>query len=200
MTSPRRATKADVPALASLLARAFFDDPISEFLFPSSSRRLRAMNRFFKIEVGSLYLPRGEIWTTETLDGVAIWATPGKNRPVPLALFNLISMVPYVIGHPMRNARVLSLLERKHPKEPHYYLATLGVDPQKQGTGIGGSLLGVTLSRCDETGTPAYLESSKERNVPLYARHGFEVVEVLDLPLGGPKVWLMWREPRPPDL
>ena len=42
---------------------------------------------------------------------------------------------------------------------------------------------------------PAYLESSKERNVAYYARHGFRVREELDLPRG-PRVWLMWRDPR----
>ena len=43
------------------------------------------------------------------------------------------------------------------------------------------------LDHCDAEGWPAYLESSKERNIPFYARHGFAVVEEVPLPARGPE-------------
>ena len=52
------------------------------------------------------------------------------------------------------------------------------------------------LEECDRDGIPAYLESSKERNVPLYERNGFRVQRTVDVPSGGPRIWLMWRDPR----
>jgi hypothetical protein len=52
------------------------------------------------------------------------------------------------------------------------------------------------LEQCDADGIAAYLESSKERNIDFYARHGFRVTGELHLPRG-PTMWLMWRDPRP---
>ena len=70
------------------------------------------------------------------------------------------------------------------------------MDPDRQGTGVGSALLADGVERIDAEGLPAYLESSKERNVPLYARFGFEVVEELRPKGGGPTLWCMWREAR----
>ena len=62
---------------------------------------------------------------------------------------------------------------------------------------IGSALLTPILQQCDRETTPAYLESSKESNIPFYRRHGFEVTGTVDLPGGGPRVWPMWRDPQP---
>ena len=48
-------------------------------------------------------------------------------------------------------------------------------DPAHQGTGIGTALLEPVLATCDRDGVPAYLESSKEANVPYYERFGWKV-------------------------
>ncbi len=95
-----------------------------------------------------------------------------------------------------RILRVLAFLDTKHPHEPHYYLPFLGVEPASQGRGIGSALMRPILERCDREGMPAYLEASSERNRALYERHGFELIEEVRLPGGGPPMWRMWREAR----
>ena len=70
----------------------------------------------------------------------------------------------------------------------------LGVDPPRQGEGLGSALMQPVLELCDRERVPAYLESSKERNVDFYARHGFRVTSELRLPKG-PAMWPMWRNP-----
>jgi hypothetical protein len=51
------------------------------------------------------------------------------------------------------------------------------------------------LAAIDAAHLPAYLESSKESNIPVYASYGFEVTGALTLP-GGPTLYPMWRDAR----
>ena len=91
----------------------------------------------------------------------------------------------------------LATLDKAHPDEqPHYYLGILGTDPDHQGKGLGSAAMQPVLDRCDSEGLGAYLESSKEQNVPFYRRHGFEVTGEVRMP-GGPPLWPMWRDPQP---
>jgi len=78
----------------------------------------------------------------------------------------------------------------------HFYLQGLGVDPPRQGEGLGSAVMQPVLGRCDAERMPAYLETTKERNVGFYEQHGFVVVGQTRLPLEGPPMWFMAREPR----
>ena len=72
----------------------------------------------------------------------------------------------------------------------------LGTEPASQGKGIGSALMQPILDRCDSEGLPAYLESSKDTNIPFYSRHGFEVTGEIKIGKDGPMVWPMWRTPK----
>lgn len=199
MSAVRHAEVSDVATLVEVLARAFDDDPVPNFLFRGERRRRRGLRRFFSIQLRRMYLDEGEVWTTDDLAGAAIWAPPSKSRPGLRELLYLLPVLPDLTGLGRRAGDAIQLLQsvdRARPREEHWYLATLGTDPDRQGQGVGSALLRQVLSRLDSQGLPAYLESSKERNVPFYARHGFEVRGEIHTPGGGPTLWLMWREPR----
>lgn len=88
--------------------------------------------------------------------------------------------------------------ERHHPAKPeHWYLHYIGVEPRRQGRGLGAALLAPVLELCDRDGAPAYLESSTDRNCALYERHGFESTGIMTLPIGGPPIREMWRHAAP---
>jgi len=95
--------------------------------------------------------------------------------------------------------KLLTEVENRHPPEPHWYLALLGVDPILQGHGIGRSLLEPVLTKCDVNIEHAYLETQKPENLPFYERFGFRVRDEVSVP-GSPPVWLMWRDPDPSRL
>jgi hypothetical protein len=50
-----------------------------------------------------------------------------------------------------------------------------------------------------QAGEPAYLESSKLANVPLYQHFGFEPTEPTTMPDGAPVITPMWRVPTMPS-
>jgi GNAT superfamily N-acetyltransferase len=81
-----------------------------------------------------------------------------------------------------------------HPHEPHWYLPFIGVDPAYQRKGYGSALLGHVLRRCDQEGMPAFLEASSLVSIPLYQRHGFEVLGTIQVGTS-PPITPMLRHP-----
>ncbi|TDD85745.1 GNAT family N-acetyltransferase [Actinomadura darangshiensis] len=198
----RTAADADAEAIAAVLGRAFDDDPVWRWLLPDDASRVRRMTGLFGILLRRVHLRhaateaagRGGGAATEA---AALWDPPGHWRvPARLQATQALPLLRITGTRTPAVLRTLGEIEKHHPPEPHWYLAVLGTDPPAQGNGLGGALLRSRLGRCDDAGLPAYLESSKERNVPYYERFGFRVTRELALPgKGCPPVWLMWREP-----
>jgi predicted N-acetyltransferase YhbS len=192
--SVRPARPEDVDAVAASLARAFHDDPITGWIYAGRRTRSFWAKRFFRWQLCRL-LPQEASWTTEARDGAALWALPGRwreDRDETMQLFR--ATLPGVLPRLPRVLRGLTLVEARHPGEHHMYLAVLGVDPERQGGGVGSALIRPGLELCDREGLPAYLETGKERNLAFYGRHGFRVTDEVRLPKG-PPVWFMWRDP-----
>jgi len=179
-----------------MLVRAFVDDPIANFMFAGDGRRRRGLHAFFSSQLRRQYMRFGHVYTTDQKDGAALWGPPDAHRNGVKELIQLLPAAPFLVS--VRAHRALQLLfevDGLHPEEPHWYLATLGTEPARQGEGRGSALLQSMIGRIDESGFPAYLESSKERNVPFYARFGFEVIDEFRCKVGSPPIWRMWREP-----
>ena len=199
MITALRAVPEDAAVLSTMLARAFDDDPISLYLFGGPRQRAAGLARFFSLQLRHTYLRHGEVWTTVDRAGAALWAPPAMPRPGIMDLVRILPVLPSlsIWGRKAGDVvRLLSAYERARPREEHWYLGTLGTDPDHQGRGVGSRLLRIVLDRLDAACLPAYLESSKERNLAFYARHGFEVTGEIAIP-GAPTLWLMWRDPRP---
>jgi GNAT superfamily N-acetyltransferase len=183
--------------VARLLARAFADDPVLTHLFPLSiPQRAGRLRLFFRLEAARSRR-RGGAWTTDDRAAAAVWFPPGRwastrwedlaQAPGAMAAFGRRTM-------PATRAR--SVMETQHRALPHHwYLLYLGVDPSRQGQGLGSAMLRPVLQECDRTGTPAYLEATCDRNRALYARRGFVERHAVPLPDAGPMTFPMWREP-----
>jgi ribosomal protein S18 acetylase RimI-like enzyme len=190
----------DREAVVVVLSHAFAEDPLVRWFLPPREGGADRLARFFRVTLARDVLPYGEAHVAEhdgAIVGAALWRRPGEwNTTGRRQLLDL----PWWLGvfgrDLLRAGTGLDTMKAVHPVAPHWYLPTIGVDPGAQGLGVGSALLEVILRRCDADRTPAYLESSKSRNIGFYERHGFTVSEERRLP-NGPPFWPMWRDPRP---
>lgn len=194
----RVATADDVPRLAGALADAFMNDPVYTWMLPRSLRlnaRLRAM---FTAELEQYGLPQGTVWTTVGCDAAVVALPPGAwEMPKSMTLAQARLWARAFGRRLMLAARVQRLMEERHPHEPHFYVRLVGVRSALQGQGLGSALMQPTLRTADSAGVAAYIEASSERSAALYERLGFRHIEALELPEGGPPIWLMRRPPAP---
>lgn len=190
------ADAAHTETLADVLADAFAEDPVMNWVLPAQS----LYPEFFHLLVRDVFLPGGIMHYESAERGAALWLPPGGSFTVPpsLALAGLFARLLLRCGPApiLRIPQQGRVFDRHHPKAPHYHLVFVGARQSCQGLGVGSALIKKGLRICDQQHMPAYLESSNEKNVPLYQRHGFEVIAEEAMPGGGPKAWFMWREAR----
>ncbi len=185
----------------AVLARAFQHDPLMNFLYPNSATLPDSPARFYQatLRMGLAY---GEVHTTPIMEGVAVWISPGNADFGfgPLLRCGFVTAVLLAglrsLGRFMRMANYMEKVNKPILARPHWHLMMIGIQPSRQGQGLGSTLLQPMLDRADAEEIPCMLESGNERNLPFYQRHGFEVAAHHQIPKGGPEVWVMVREPR----
>ncbi len=194
-----RAGEEQREALASLLAAAFAEDPIQRWMLPGSRNSLANRRRLFR-QAARLYVRDGLATRTRGGEAAAWWGRPGARRPQGLMrliddLRGLTASLLSVGTQLGRSVRLYEMMLEARPREPHWYLAAIGTHPNHRRKGAAASLLRERLAVCDESRTLAYLESSSPANVPIYERHGFEVLREARVD-DSPPLWLMSRAPR----
>jgi GNAT superfamily N-acetyltransferase len=181
--------------LGEILADAFTNDPCFNWVIPD--RRLYP--RFFQMLAEKLYLPKGFCHLEGEARGAAMWLPPETSAAVPMCATQLLLVAKLVLhsgpGILRHLQQAQEVMERCHPREPHYYLHAIGARHANQGQGVGSSLLKEGTLICDREQMPAYLEASSESSARLYERHGFEIFAEEPIGLGGPPLYFMWRAP-----
>jgi ribosomal protein S18 acetylase RimI-like enzyme len=177
----RAATAADQASVMDIITLAFAADPPTRYWWPLASDYMHWWPRF-GAAMGARAFACGSVTVTSDLSGAAIWLPPGiePDGEAIAALDMPGTPEEEEVSNALREA-----MAAYHPPEPHWYLWLIGVDPRVRGRGVGSALLRHTLDRCDAEGQTAYLESSTPQNIPLYERHGFEVIgriQVRDMP------------------
>jgi GNAT superfamily N-acetyltransferase len=180
--SIKNATWAEANRCLVVLTLAFGGDPPSRWAWPDPQQYLEAFPLFAQAFGGSAF-ELGTAYYHAGYSGVALWLPPGATPDGEY----LIQVIKDTVAHGLRDA-MFSMFEQMdsyHPTEAHWHLPLIGVDPPRQGRGIGLSLLNHVLKACDEQKVLAYLEATSPRNIPLYERQGFKAlgsIQVADSP------------------
>jgi ribosomal protein S18 acetylase RimI-like enzyme len=192
----RRFLDTDRALLVEMMVRAFDDDPLANWMILQDRRRSWRFRRYFEAELERSH-KQGIVEVCGFGIGAAFFTPPGASRMgFKLSLRTQWGMMQ-AIG-PARHDRMNRCLRPafdSDPASPHWGLSAIGVEPVRQGQGIGSLLLGRVLAECDRTETSASLLCTKAKNVAFYERHGYKVIREHDIPDRGPRVWRMWRDP-----
>jgi GNAT superfamily N-acetyltransferase len=174
------------------ITAAFIGDPMARWSWPNAGVYLANMPSLVEAFGGRAFA-QGSADATDDFVGVALWLPPGASSDEK----RLGALVEETVAPALR-PEVFGVFEQMaayHPKEPHWYLPLIGVDPAHQGKGHGHVLLKWALERCDRDHLPAYLEATSPRNMPLYMRHGFEALATIQVGSSPPLVPML-RSPR----
>ncbi len=195
----RGARLTDAGPVSATMARAFDADPPLNWLIRKDERREDAIREFWSACFRRMSFPFGCVDVTADFSAAALWLPPGKWNLGPLTQLSLLPSFVRVLTarRVMHGVKCLDRIQRHHPSAPHYYLLGMGVEPTRQGQGIGSQLLRRRLAICDAERMPAYLEASSRNSRALYERMGFETQQEFLMAPGAPPLWAMWREPQP---
>lgn len=195
MTPPvpavRDARREDFPAVATVLTEAFLHGDLAPWLIPPLDDRTRIYPEYFAM-LTEHALEHAHVEITDDRYGVAVWYHHDGRNPPPIRDYDTRLAT---VTHPYaaRFAALDDAMQRRHPRDPHDYLAFLAVHPDRHGNGYGTRLLRHHHVRLDAAGLSSYLEATGHRNQRLYARHGYLPREPYRIARKGPRLHPMSR-------
>ena len=191
----RKAEKKDISILSEMMARAFAQEPMNQWLYKDEEDAIRRGKKLFEI-MARQNIKDDCFYTTDDLKS-AVYCLPPKDSKMDF-LKDAMMMVRMAL---LLREKVFFLInmfraiEALKPKEPFFYVQVLGVHPSVQREGRGRLLLEHVLKICDANGWMAYLENA-DHLVPYYERFGFNVRQTSDVPEVGVTMYTMSRLPK----
>ncbi|MEY2399335.1 MAG: hypothetical protein QOJ00_2509 [Actinomycetota bacterium] len=186
------------------VVRAFWTFPETVHLLPNEANRRRVLPRYLAADMhdaarfGGLHVAEND---GQVLGAVA-WLPPGK-YPIGLGrelrqLARFVPVLPWAIGAAREGQRGQRTNRAQHRRfaEPHYFLRMIGVDPERQRSGVGRRRLAPMLDQADDEHVGCFLFTATEANAAWYAGMGFDVAARYKPTPTWPEVSAMWRAPR----
>jgi ribosomal protein S18 acetylase RimI-like enzyme len=186
------ARPADMEPLISVMVLAFAADPVARWMYHDAQRYLAHFGRFIRAFAGKAF-STGMAWCIDGNLGGALWLPPGVKPDEDEIAAIVGESAPRDVMADVNT--MFGEMAVYHPRDPHWDLPMIGIEPHLHRKGLGSVLLTEPLSRYDQEHMPAYLESSNSANMTLYQWFGFEALGVIRAGHSPPMVPLL-RGPR----
>lgn len=186
--SIRTLSAADLDRAAEVLGEAFADYPWTTWCVSEDGRRER-ISALQRLYLEHLALPHGMAYIDGSGNGVLAFLPPDAPEPADEVGATIAGLHGDRFDRAVTAAEQLAVLPIP---DGAWTLATIGTTPQSRETGLGTALMKHGLAELDRAGHPCWLDTSTERNLPLYQRFGFTIAGQIALD-DGPAVWRMHR-------
>jgi GNAT superfamily N-acetyltransferase len=179
-----------LPVLADVLGRAFIDDPMIRWPIAGGPGIEERVARNFMVIFQPL-MDQDTMWEANEGAGFANWVPPGGAGEAVETTPEILEALQQLTDDGGARYDVLWTWIGKRVPDDVWYLDVVGVDPQRQGQGIGGALIRFGIEHASAVGADAFLETSVPGNVGYYERFGFRVVEEGEPMSDAPHIWFM---------
>jgi GNAT superfamily N-acetyltransferase len=181
--------------LASTFGRAFVNEPMMLWPMGLAGDVADSLTRCFGYFLEQA-LSLGVVWEVANGNGAAVWVSPEQAGAwEAVDPWTQVRIAALTDDRGERYNCFWAWVESRTPDEPMWLLDSIGVAPGHQGRGLGSALITAGLTQAAAAGVPAFLSTGTRRNVDIYGRSGFRVIDEADAPGGGPHIWFMRRDP-----
>lgn len=185
----------DIKAVRDCLLESHLKYEWESWLFPDETQRREKLGDLLKYDLQSSYPRNSMVFMTENQASVLIAIGPERDQPIfPGGQLD----EEEIFGNRLRAIenveKVITAEWKESGMRVDVRLATMGTLPSLQGQGLGSLLIEAFTNFLTQNGLTSSLETSRESNVKLYKRFGYEVTGKIEGKIfDAPNIWLMYR-------
>lgn len=190
-----KADKTHKERVIEILSECFETNKSVNWIIKQDAKRVERIRYLIDYSFDTC-IETGHIYLTEDLSGAIVCSNSDDKLPVLEEAYLTLRFVLKVtgitgIGKALRREKYINQF---HPKDQEFiYIWFIGLKKNEQGKGLGPAMLQEVIDRSNEEQIPIYLETSNERNLNFYKKHGFDVYHIAPEDVFGFKLYFLRR-------